>query len=105
MSAAFLYTFHTISLHFLRLYEKDASTHLFAWVNHDKFLRTLFCIFLEVSQVLGRRIYIPEVKGPAWEELPHLQGAAAVRAQEGWEELLHVQGQEGRLWGDSPPPR
>ena len=30
------------------------------------------------------------------EELPHVQGAAAARAQEGREELLHVQGQEGQ---------
>ena len=27
----------------------------------------------------------------------HVQGAVAVRAQEGQEELFHVQGQEGRL--------
>ena len=39
------------------------------------------------------------------EELPHLQGAAAARAQEGWEELLDVQGQEGRPWEDIPRPR
>ena len=38
----------------------------------------------------------PEVRGPAREELAHLQGAAAARAEEGREELLHVQGQEGR---------
>ena len=25
--------------------------------------------------------------------------------QEGREELLHIQGQEGQLWGDTPPPR
>ena len=29
------------------------------------------------------------------EELPHVQGAAAARAQEGRKELLHLQGQEG----------
>ena len=28
--------------------------------------------------------------------LPHLQGVATARVQEGWEELLHIQGQEGR---------
>ena len=28
-------------------------------------------------------------------EQPHVQGAVAVRAQEGLEELFHVQGQEG----------
>ena len=33
-------------------------------------------------------------------ELPHIQGVAAARAQEGRKELLHIQGQEGRL-----PPR
>ena len=38
-----------------------------------------------------------EVRGPAREELPHLQGAAAAGVLEGREELLHVQGQEGRL--------
>ena len=39
---------------------------------------------------------LPEVRGGSREELPHVQGAVAVRAQEGLEELLHVQGQEGR---------
>ena len=34
----------------------------------------------------------------SWEELPHVQGAVAVQAQEGLEELFHVQGQEGRWW-------
>ena len=37
----------------------------------------------------------PEVRGGR-EELPHVQGAVAVWAQEGREELLHVQGKEGR---------
>ena len=37
-----------------------------------------------------------EVRGSGQEELPHVQGAVAVRAQEGSEELLHVQGQEGQ---------
>ena len=46
-----------------------------------------------------------EVKGGSWEEQPHLQEAAAARAQEGQEELLHVQGYEGQLWGDTPHPR
>ena len=31
------------------------------------------------------------------EEQPYVQGAVAVRAQEGQEELLHVQGQERQL--------
>ena len=38
----------------------------------------------------------PEARGRSQEELPKVQGAAAVWAQEGLEELLHVQGQEGR---------
>ena len=37
-----------------------------------------------------------EVSGPAQEELPHCQEAAAAQAQEGREELLHIQGQEGQ---------
>ena len=37
-----------------------------------------------------------EVSGPAQEELPHVQGLADARVQEGQEELLHVQGQEGQ---------
>ena len=39
------------------------------------------------------------------EELPHVQGVVAARAQEGRDELLHVHGQEGKLWGDTPRPR
>ena len=47
---------------------------------------------------MAERSYpMPEVRGGGWEELPHVQGAVAARAQEGWEKLLHVQGQEGRL--------
>ena len=38
----------------------------------------------------------PKVRGCGWEELPHIQGVAVARAQEGQEELLHVQGQEGQ---------
>ena len=34
-------------------------------------------------------------QGGSWEEQPHIQGAVAVRVQEGLEELLHVQGQRG----------
>ena len=37
----------------------------------------------------------PEVTGGSREELPHVQGVLAVRAQEGREKLLHIQGQEG----------
>ena len=35
----------------------------------------------------------------------HIQGAMAVRAQEGLEELSHVEGQEGQRWGDTLRPR
>ena len=40
---------------------------------------------------------MPEVRGDGSEGQPHVQGAAAARAQEGQEELLHHQGQEGQL--------
>ena len=43
----------------------------------------------------GRSYPTPEAKGAGWEDQPHVQGAVAVRVQEGQEELLHVQGQEG----------
>ena len=36
-----------------------------------------------------------EFRGGGREEQPHIQGAAAVQAQEGLEELFHVPGQEG----------
>ena len=39
---------------------------------------------------------MPEARGSGREELLHVQGVVAARAQEGLEELLHVQGQEGR---------
>ena len=38
----------------------------------------------------------PEANGRGGEEQPHVQGALAVRGQEGLEELAHVEGQEGR---------
>ena len=38
----------------------------------------------------------PEAKGGGGEDQPHVQGAVAVRAQEGLEELSHIEGQEGR---------
>ena len=38
---------------------------------------------------------VNEVRGGSQEELPHVQGAVATRAQEGLEELSHVEGQEG----------
>ena len=37
----------------------------------------------------------PKARGGSREELPRIQGAVAVRAQEGLEELFHIQGQEG----------
>ena len=37
----------------------------------------------------------PEARGGGREDQPHIQGAVAVRAQEGLEELSHVEGQEG----------
>ena len=43
----------------------------------------------------GRGHPTPEARGSGWEELPHVQGAVAVWAQEGLEELFHTQGQEG----------
>ena len=39
---------------------------------------------------------MPEASGGGWEDQPHVQGALAVRAQEGLEELSHVEGQEGQ---------
>ena len=38
----------------------------------------------------------PEARGGSQEELPHVQGAVAVQAQEDLEELPHVEGQDGR---------
>ena len=37
-----------------------------------------------------------EARGGGQEDQPHVQGAVAVRAQEGLEELSHVEGQEGQ---------
>ena len=39
---------------------------------------------------------MPKARGGGREEQPHVQGAMAVRVQEGLEELSHVEGQEGR---------
>ena len=45
---------------------------------------------------VAKRSYpTPEVRGGSREEQPHVQGAVAVRVQEGRKELLHIQGQEG----------
>ena len=38
----------------------------------------------------------PEARGGSREDQPHVQGAVAVRAQEGLKELSHIKGQEGR---------
>ena len=38
----------------------------------------------------------PKARGGGWDDQPHVQGALAVRSQEGLEELSHVEGQEGR---------
>ena len=46
--------------------------------------------------VAGRSYLIPEVGGSGREEQLHVQGAVAVREQEGLEELLHIQGHEER---------
>ena len=37
---------------------------------------------------------MPEARGSGQEDLPQVQGAVAVQAQEGREELLHVQVKE-----------
>ena len=48
------------------------------------------------GEAAAKRSYpMSEVRDGGQEEQPHVQGAAAARAQEGPEELLHVQGQEG----------
>ena len=48
------------------------------------------------SGAVAERSYpMSEARGGSREELAHVQGAVAARAQEGREELLHVQGQEG----------
>ena len=44
----------------------------------------------------GRRYPTTEARGSGWEDQPHVQGALAMRSQEGLEELSHVEGQEGR---------
>ena len=50
----------------------------------------------------AKRSYpMSEVRGASREEQPHVQGAAAMLAQEGKEDLLHIQGQEGQPWGDT----
>ena len=45
----------------------------------------------------ARRSYpTAQARGGGQEDQPHVQGAMAVRAQEGLEELSHVEGREGR---------
>ena len=48
----------------------------------------------EVGAVAGRSYPMPEARGSGQEDLPQVQGAVAVQAQEGREELLHVQVKE-----------
>ena len=45
--------------------------------------------------VAGRSNRRTEARGGGREDQPHVQGAVAVRAQEGLEELSHTEGQEG----------
>ena len=47
----------------------------------------------------------PEARGSGQEDQPHVQGAEAVRVQEGLQELSHFEGQEGQWRGDIPRPR
>ena len=54
----------------------------------------------EVRVVAERSYPMSKIRGGSGEEQPHVQEAAAARAQEGREELLHIQGQEGQ-----PSPR
>ena len=61
------------------------------------------CFFDDPMNVDQARVAVTAHK-PGREELPHLQGAVPMRAQEGLEELLQVQGQEGQRWGDTPHP-
>ena len=50
----------------------------------------------DVAGAAARSYPTPEVRAGCREEQPHVQGAAAARAQESLEQLFHVQGQEGR---------
>ena len=60
---------------------------------------------LRPGAVGGRSYPTPEARGGGREDQTHVQGAMAMRAQEGLEELSHVEGQEGQRWGDTPCPR
>ena len=59
---------------------------------------------LRPGMVAGRSNPTPNSRGSGQEDQPHVQGALAVRAQEGLEELSHVEGQEGWQWGGTPCP-
>ena len=48
----------------------------------------------EVGGAAERRYPASEVRGGGQEDQTHIQGAVAVRAQEGLEELSHIEGQE-----------
>ena len=48
------------------------------------------------GEAAKRSYSTPEARGRGLEDLPHLQGVVAARAQESLEELFHVQGQKGQ---------
>ena len=54
------------------------------------------CCFFDVPMNVDQARVAVTAHKPSREELPHLQGAVPMRAQEGLEELLQVQGQEGQ---------
>ena len=51
---------------------------------------------LRPRAAVGRSNRRTKARGGGREDQPHIQGAVAVRAQEGLEELSHTEGQEGR---------
>ena len=50
----------------------------------------------EVRGGAGRSYPTLQARGGGQEDQPHVQGAMAVRVQEGLEELSHIEGQEGQ---------
>ena len=54
------------------------------------FVQLEICILAELKNPT------PQARGGGRDNEPHVQGAVAVRAQEGLEELSHVEGQEGQ---------
>ena len=65
-------------------------TSAFSWQNSIS-----LCPATGTHSAAERSYPTSEVRGSGREELPHVQGAMAVPAQESLEELFHVQGQEG----------